>query len=227
MPPTLQSARNSGGGVVTRRSLAFSLALVALGTIAPFSGARAANPAEAFVRTSIDKSYAILNRDDPDREAEFRALLLSIVDAKRVALFALGPYARDASQADTEMFVAAFTNLLAAVYQRGLETYKGRSLEVTGSTERSLGDVVVNVVVAGREQTAPKFHLDFRVRRQPDGTNVITDLQVEGVWLALTQREEFSAYLKQHHGSVAELSAQVDRKADQLHSASKTASTSP
>jgi len=38
-------------------------------------------------------------RGDFDREGEFRALLVSMVDAKRVALFTLGPYARDLSQA--------------------------------------------------------------------------------------------------------------------------------
>src|SRR5262245_13205715 len=126
-PHASQSEQNSARALVTRRLVVCSLAFATLGTAAPLSRAHTANPAEAFVRNNIDKSYAILNRDDPSRDNEFRALLLSIVDAKRVALFTLGPYTRDASQTDLTTFVAAFTNLLAVVYQRGLETYKGRS----------------------------------------------------------------------------------------------------
>jgi len=230
---SLQSTRHGGHpekcayGLVTRRSLVCSLALVALGTLLPSSDAVAATAAEAFVRTNIDKSYAILNGDDDgSRQAAFRVLLESIVDTKRVALFTLGPYAREVSQADLAIFMVQFTDLLAYVYERGLDTYKGRTLEVIGSSERSPGDFIVNVVVGGRSQAASNVHIDFRVRRQPDGGNAITDLQVEGVWLALMQREEFIAYLQQHHGSITDLSSEVKRKVEQLRSASKSAATS-
>lgn len=189
-----------------------SLAFVALATFFPVSRARAAEGAEAFVRSNIDKSYAILNRDAANREAEFRALLLSIVDTKRIALFTLGPYARGQSQPELDAFIAAFADYLVAVYKRGLDVYRGKILEVTGSTERAPGDVIVDTVVDG--QQVSKTHIDFRVRRQPGGANVITDLQVEGVWLALSQREEFIAYLQQHHGSIAELSSELQRKAE-------------
>ena len=209
---TLQPAH----GLLSRRSALGSLGLFALGLCLPLSGASAANGAEAFVRSNIDKSYAILNRGDSDREGEFRALLASMVDTKRVALFTLGPYARDLSRAEADSFVAAFTDYIAAIYQRGLETYKGRSLEVTGSTERAPGDVIVNVVAADEGQPNSDVHLDFRVRHQPDGADVITDLRVEGVWLGLTQREEITAYLQQHHGSIAELSSDVEKKAQQI-----------
>ena len=84
--------------------------------------------------------------------------------------------------------------------------------------ERGPGDVIVKVVVDDDE--ASKTHIDFRVRREPGGSNMITDLQVEGVWLALSEREEFMSYLQQHHGSIAELSSELQRKAEQLRRAS-------
>jgi phospholipid transport system substrate-binding protein len=196
-----------------------SLAFVALATFFPVPSARASDEVEAFVRSNIDKSYAILNRDTSNRQAEFRALLLSIVDTKRIALFTLGPYMRGQSQPELDAFIAAFTDYLVAVYKRGLDVYRGRILEVIGSTERAPGDVIVNAVVDG--QQASKTHIDFRVRRQPGGAPMITDLQVEGVWLALSQREEFIAYLQQHHGSIAELSTELQRKAEQMRSESR------
>jgi len=199
---------------VTRRAIMGSIAFVALAAFFPVSRARAANEAEAFVRSNIDKSYAILNRHASNRQAEFRALLLSIVDTRRIALFTLGPYARGQSQPELDAFIAAFTDYLIAVYERGLDVYRGKMLEVIGSTERAPGDVIVNAVVDGQE--ASKTHLDFRVRRKPGGATVIKDLQVEGIWLALSQREAFIAYLQQHHGSIAELSSELQRKAGHM-----------
>jgi phospholipid transport system substrate-binding protein len=200
--------------LVTRRAIMGALTCVALATFLPVPRARAADEAAAFVRSNIDKSYAILNRDASNRQAEFRALLLSIVDTRRIALFTLGPYARGQSQAELDPFIAAFADYLVAVYKRGLDVYRGKMLEVIGSTERAPGDVIVNAVVDG--QGASKTHIDFRVRRQHGGANAITDLQIEGVWLALSQREEFTAYLQQHHGSIAELSSELQRKAGQM-----------
>src|SRR6266852_5580929 len=96
--------------LVTRRAVMGSLAFVALGTFFPVSKVRAADETEAFIRFNIDKSYAILNRDASNRQAEFRALLLSIVDTRRIALFTLGPYARGQSQPDLDGFIAAFAD---------------------------------------------------------------------------------------------------------------------
>jgi phospholipid transport system substrate-binding protein len=211
--------------LVTRRAIMGSLAFVAVATFFPESSARAADEAEAFVRSNIDKSYAILNRNASKRQAEFRALLLSIVDTRRIALFTLGAYARGQSQPELDGFVAAFTDYLVAVYKRGLDVHRGKTLEVIGSTERAPGDVIVNVVVDGHE--AFKTHIDFRVRREPGGANVITDLQVEGIWLALSQREEFSAYLQQHQGSIAELSSELQSKAEQMWAKSRNPLSTP
>jgi len=219
MPATYTLLPMNESELVTRRAIMGSLAFVALATFFPVSRARAADEAEAFIRSNIDKSYAILNRDASNRQAKFRALLLSIVDTRRIALFTLGPYARGQSQPELDAFIVAFTDYLVAVYKRGLDVYRGKMLEVTGSTERAPGDVIVNAVVDG--QQASKTHIDFRVRRQPGGANVITDLQVEGVWLALSQREEFIAYLQQHHGSIAELSSELQRKAGQMWAESR------
>ena len=39
----------------------------------------------------------------------------------------------------------------------------------------------------------------------------MTDLQVEGVWLALLQRSDFSAFLQQNGGRIADLTADLQR----------------
>ena len=75
------------------KSVVCLLAFVMIGALAA-SNAHAANSAETFVQSNIDRTYAVLNDgalSPPEREQRFRTLLLSVVDVRRVALFTLGP----------------------------------------------------------------------------------------------------------------------------------------
>ena len=196
--------------------LAGLLALVAIGALAA-SDARAANSAETFVQSNIERTYAILNDDAlgaSERREQFRAFLLSIVDVRRVALFTLGPYTRNASPGDLDSFERAFTDFLTIVYQRGLETYSAP--RVTGSTERAADDVIVNVTARMPNGTGSPASLGFRVRGQSGGRLLVTDIQVEGAWLAITQRGDFTAYLQQHGGNFAALAMELDKRTEQL-----------
>jgi len=193
--------------------LAGFLMLFAIGGLAA-SDARAANSAEAFVQSGIERSYAILNDDAlgaSERQQEFHTFLLSIVDMRRVALFTLGPYARNASQGDLDTFERAFTDFLTVVYQRGLNTYT--SPKITGSTERAADDVIVNVTA---NSPNGRGSLAFRVRSTNGSGPLVTDLQVEGAWLAITQRGDFTAYLQQHGGNLAALATELDKRAAQV-----------
>jgi len=42
-------------------------------------------------------------------------------------------------------------------------------------------------------------------------------MQVEGVWLALSQRSDFTSFLQQHGGSVAALTDHLHMQAQQIH----------
>jgi phospholipid transport system substrate-binding protein len=195
--------------------LAGFLALIAIGALAA-SDARAASSAETLVQSSIDKSYAILNDGAlgaSEKEQRFRIFLQSVVDIRRVALFTLGPYARNATPADTKTFEDAFGDFLAAVYQRGLYNYA--SPKVTGSTERAADDVIVNVTATSPNGNGSPLSLAFRVRGTSSG-QLVTDLQVEGAWLAITQRSDFTAYLQQHGGNLAALAMELDKRVEQL-----------
>jgi ABC-type transporter MlaC component len=204
--------------LVTRRgALAWPLAAVALGAFGAGSAARAASPAETFVQTNIDRSYAILSDralNPSERRRRFHDQLLSMVDVKRVALFTLGLYARSAAQGALEKFELAFEDFLTEVYLRGLDSYT--DLRITGSSERARDDVIVSVAASDASGKSSQLNIAFRVRRANDGRPIIIDLQIEGAWLALVQRSEFIAYLQQHGGDVAELSTEIEQRADRL-----------
>ena len=182
--------------------------------------AHAANSAETFVEASIEKGNAILNAPllDPDqRQSQFRDFLLSITDTRRVALFTLGSYARAASEPVIATFVAAFIDFDTAIYRRSLDSYNGQTIHVTGSTRRSEDDVIVNADVVDPNGKSGPLKIAFRVRKSESGKDVLTDLQIEGAWLALSQQSDFTSYLQQHNGDIAQLSRELQLRIGQMH----------
>ena len=190
-------------------SLALCVLLVSAASIA-------ATSVEAFVQTNIDRSYALLR--DPNlgaaaRQQQFATQLRSLVDTNRVALFTLGPYARDASKETLDEFTTAFGDFLTTIYQQALNRYKTQRIKVTGSIPRATDDVIVNAVIGNENEAASELHVAFRVRSSATGGYVITDMQAEGIWLAVTERADFTSYLQQHGGNLMLLSSELHDRA--------------
>jgi hypothetical protein len=57
------------------------------------------------------------------------------------------------------------------------------------------------------------------------GADTVVDLQVEGVSMALTERDEFTAYLQQHGGNIVALSAELEDRATRLRTGDSLAQT--
>ena len=188
--------------------------------------AQSANPAESFVQQNVERGYQILNNHglSPDqRRDQFRNFLLSLTDLHRIGVFTLGQYANSASPADLQAFDRAFTEYAVAVYESRLGKYSGQTLKVTGSMARAADDVIVNAVVvnpqAGSNQQP--IRVAFRVRKTADGRPIVTDMEVEGIWLALSERSDFTGFLQQHGGSVAALADHLKTQAEQVRTESR------
>jgi len=215
---TLRSVRLSSWTA----SILWTLALLAVfGACPPPAFAAAANQAETFVQQNIDRGYVILNNASlpaDQRHMQFRNFMLSVIEIKRIGLFTLGQYANGAAKADIDAFTSAFTDYAVAVYESRLRKYKGLTLTVTGSIQRATDDVVVDadVVNPNAASNAPPIKAAFRVRKSSDGKPVITDVQVEGIWLVLSQRSDFTGFLQQHSGRLSALTDKLKMQTEQV-----------
>ena len=178
----------------------------------------AANPdAESFAQRLIDQGVGILrNTSDPARRAKFNQFIMQYADARKTAIFALGNYKRTASDADVEAFVQAFTSYATAVYESRLDQYKGQTLKVVGSLDNRPGDVTVNMIVVD-PNARNQLRVAFRLLGS-GGSYRFVDIQVEGIWLSIEQREQFAGFLSQNGGSVPKLSAHLSAQAQQINS---------
>lgn len=195
-------------------ALAIALRMLA----APAVHAAAGNPAETFVQENVDRAFAVLNdtsQSEEQRYMQFRDLILSLMDARRIGMFTLGVYANSASKEDIDAFVAAFGDYtIRFVYGAGFAQTRGQAPKVTGSVQRAADDVIVNCEVGSpNSQNAQPIKIAFRVRKTADGRPIVTDIQVEGVWLALLQRSDFSAFLQRNGRRIAELTSDLQRLA--------------
>ena len=181
--------------------------------------AAAATPAEAFIADNIQKGLLILNDrqlSDAARADQFQQLLLSLVNTKRIANFTLGQYVRSASPSDLDEFAAAFQDYSIAVYRSYLGRYAGQSLKVTGSSQRAPDDFIVTTVMVDPNDRSGQrpLEVDFRVRTD-SGRPELVDISVLGIWLALSQRDQFVAFLAQNKGDVKALTAHMRQTASQ------------
>lgn len=198
------------------------LALAAIMTLPSHPAlAQASNPAEAFVQQNVERGYQILNNrglSPEQRRDQFKNFLLSLTDLHRIGMFTLGQYANKVSPGDLQAFDNAFTEYAVAVYESRLGKYSGQTLKVTGSMQRAPDDVIVNAVVADTNggSTQQPIHVAFRVRKTADGRPIVTDMEVEGIWLALSERSDFTGFLQQHGGSVSALTDHLRAQAEQV-----------
>lgn len=193
--------------------LSFSAALLA-------GPALAANPAEDFVQQNIHKGLELLNNKQlstEQRRVQFETFLLGLTDMKRIANFTLGQYRRTATPADLAAFEAAFQNYAVAVYQSYFAKYAGQSLKVTGSQARSQDDIIVatQLIDPSDKSGQQPLEVDFRVRTD-SGKPVVVDFSVAGIWLALEERDQFTAFLGQNNGSINTLITHLSDLAKQF-----------
>jgi phospholipid transport system substrate-binding protein len=196
----------------------FLAAAIALLTPAPPAYA-AATPAEAFVQQSVSRGFAILkdaSLTKQERVNQFRSFLRSTIDFKRIAVFALGSYAHNASDKDVDGFVNAFSDYLMSMFHLDQDPgLGGQAIAVTGSTTRAADDVIVTANIGGADASSAAgmpLNLAFRVRKNAAGNDMIVDILLGGVSVAVTQRDEFASYLQQHGGNIAQLSAELERR---------------
>ncbi|HSM96389.1 MAG TPA: ABC transporter substrate-binding protein [Rhizomicrobium sp.] len=193
------------------------LALAAIVAIAmPLAAARASTPAEDFVQNNVQKGLTILNSGGTkeQKREDFRNFLLKQTDLKRIADYTLGPVKNSTSPADLAAFEDAFREYAFAVYESEFTKYSGQTLKVTGSVERKAGDYLVSTVLIDPNKSSDRdpIRVDFRILGTP-GRFTVADIIVLGLDLAITEQDDFSAFLAQNNNSVKALTEELKKRA--------------
>ncbi len=174
--------------------------------------AAAADPA-AVITDLGNQALQVLGRnvDRNERVARFRQLFSEDFDVPRIARFVLGRYWRIATPQQQQEFIRLFTSYIALAYSDRLAEYSGETLRVTGSRAGADGSVVSSEIM--RPNGAPPAKIDW-VLNQQDGAYKVSDVIVEGVSMAVTQRSEFASVIQRDGGQVQGLISALQRKTE-------------
>ncbi len=203
----------SRSAVLFAAALACAAPAAAAVLLAP-AQARAQAPrdasAEAFVAQEGQRALHILNGGGPvsAKKAAFRRFVDEAADTGRITRFVLGRYARTVTPAQFAAFSAAFRDYADGVYESRLGEYRGEGFRVTGSQARTPTDVVVASEVVGGASGRHEM-VSWRVQKGADGNWRVVDVNVRGVWLAITQQQDFVSTLNNHRGDIDVLIGQL------------------
>ena len=170
----------------------------------------AADPA-AVINNLGNRALEVLgkNATPAQRVARFHELFREDFDVPGLARFVLGRYWKTATPEEQTEFVKLFEDYIALVYSNQLAAYSGETLKVTGSRTNAEEAIVASEIIrpAGTPPVKVDWHLTDR-----NGTYKISDVTVDGISMAVTQRSEFASVIQRSGGKVAGLIAQLREK---------------
>lgn len=170
--------------------------------------------AAAFVRRLAEQALAVLRGNASSleaREASFRRLLRDGFELDFIGRFALGRHARSLTPDQQADFREAFGEFILKTYARRLSAYSGEVFTVTGAQVAGEHDAMVSSRI-DRPGGAPALMADWRVR-DFGGAYKVIDVVVQGVSMALTQRQEFASVIGSSgvNGLITQLRARADK----------------
>lgn len=175
------------------------------------SGARDPG-AEAFVQAKAQRVISVLankGMNEAQKKQVFHQAVDELADVPRITNFVLGKYARTITPEQRARFTPVFRTYAENVYQSRISDYRGEQLKVTGSVVRKPGDVIVNTVVSGGQLSQP-VPVSWRVLGGGANWKVV-DVQFKGIWLAITQQQDFVSTIDNSGGNIDVLINQLQK----------------
>ena len=186
------------------RVITIALVVTAGLLLTPRFAAVGDDPAD-FIRILGNQGLAVIrsgaNLDQ--KVTYFHQMLRRDFALTEISRFVLGPYWRVASGAQRREFRSLFEDYLVHYYGQQFSQYGGEGLRVNGSRTDPTGVMVTSQII---RLQGPPIEVDWRLAVS-DGRYKISDVNIDGVSMALTQRSEFAAIVQRNGGRVAGLLA--------------------
>lgn len=139
-----------------------------------------------------------------DRLSKISKLLSEGFDMPWIARFVLGRNWRNASQNEREEYSSLFKTILEHSYSRQFTDYSGQKILILGHKLGRRDYIFVRSRIFDPERS--NIHIDVNWRLVPAGNSFkIVDIVIEGVSMAVTQRNEYASVLQRNGNSIPAL----------------------
>lgn len=175
------------------------------------------NDARKFIESLTDEAITMLTVKDITREERaqrFRTLMNKNFSINGIAKFVLGRHLRKASETEKTDYLKLYEDLMVATYADRFAKYSGERLLVKNAEVRGEKDVIVYTTMVKAGNGAKPLKVDWRVRSKGK-TFTIIDVMVEGISMIMTQKFEFSSFIKSSGGDFKSLLAELQKRVDE------------
>ena len=173
------------------------MSLVASAAVVP-GMAFAASSAESYV-TKVGNGVIAAARNNS--VSQFRSLLRSNADIAAIAIYSLGPYRKSLTNDVKAEYYSLVENYIAKVFQQNAKKLAGQGLEVKSSKDAGDSVLVKSILNMGGGGSMP---VTWRLVKRGGGYRIF-DVNVDGIWLASTQKTNFVSVLKKNNGQMSAL----------------------
>ena len=173
---------------------------------------RAADPSVAFVNNLTDDiiTNVLTSSDSRDEKfIRFKTAFENALDLKSIGQFVLGVYWRSASPEERQAFLNAFIDFTTKTWADRFDLYTGQKIIFSGTRNaEGKNQLYVNSVI----ENNPPVNVVWRLKRTKSGDFKIIDIIVEGVSMAMSYRNEYSAFLQKNGGKLSVLTKELEQK---------------
>lgn len=158
----------------------------------------AASSAESYV-TKVGNGVIAAARNNS--VSQFRSLLKANADIPTIAIYSLGSYKKSLTDGDRAEYFSLVENYIAKVFQQNAKKLAGQGLEVKSTSNVKDSVLVKSVLSFEGGRSVP---VTWRLVQRGGGYRIF-DVNVDGIWLASTQKTNFVSVLKRNNGKMSAL----------------------
>ncbi len=169
--------------------------------------------AEDFIKqVTSDGIEQIINSNvsQEQKDARFERLFNNSLDLDFIGRFVLGRYWNTATPSQRKEFINVYRQMNIKTWSKRFDEFKGKKFVFNGtSPSNSQNQIFVNTTVP-MQQGAPAKVI-WRVK-DTNGNLKIVDIIIENVSLAITARNEYTAYIKKSKNGIDDLITDLRNK---------------
>ena len=172
-----------------------------------------ATKAETFVKDTTNEGISqIINSkaSAAEKNARFEKLFNSALDLKFIGRFVLGRYWKTATEQQRDEFIDVYRKLNVKTWSKRFDDFIGKEFIFKGTSPSSSPDQIFVNTIVPMDQAEPASVV-WRVKQDGDKFKIV-DIIIENVSLAITARNEYTAFIKKSPDGINGLIADLKNK---------------
>ena len=165
---------------------------------------------DKFIQSIADEaSNVLINNFSKEKKMEkLKAIALKSVDIKGIGLYSLGSHRKNLSDNQKEKYSELFKKYFLKSFSSRLSDYTDPKINVLSMEKlNNKYTIVSSILIATKKNQEDK--INWRVYTKDPANKLITDLIIEGLSLARTQKEEFNSVIQSNDGDINALFANL------------------